>query len=97
MKNSVLVVGLIAVLALALVYIGWAFSILWGWFVAPVFDLREISIPEAIGLSLTVGLLRARYRDTDLTKPEGKWSRLAFVAIAPAMFLLFGYITLQFV
>ncbi len=97
MKNLGLLVLLLAGLALALTYFGWVFSILWGWFVVPVFEIREIAIPEAIGLSLIINPIKVRYNTEDITKAEDKWNRLVFVIVAPAMSLLFGYITLQFI
>ena len=54
------VVASFAVITASMVYFGWALSVLWGWFVPPVFGLREISIPEVIGLMLIISLFRHR-------------------------------------
>lgn len=83
------------VLAVSMAYFGWVLSILWGWFVPPVFGLREISIPEVIGLVLIVSLLRMRNYGKDL-KGE-PLVKLAAAVLAPLIALLFGYVTLQFI
>lgn len=49
--------GTPAILFFDAVLSGWAISILWKWFIFPVFDLRIISIPEAIGISLIIAHL----------------------------------------
>lgn len=47
-------------LVVALCWAGWVFSALWEWFVSPIISLRHISVPEAIGLIVTLGLLLGR-------------------------------------
>jgi len=37
---------------------GWVVAVLWGWFIAPVFDLALITTLQAFGLSLTLCFLR---------------------------------------
>lgn len=41
---------------------GWALSVLWGWFVVPVFGLPHLRIPVAIGIALLVGMVTHRVR-----------------------------------
>jgi len=36
---------------------GWAFSVLWGWFVVPMFGLPVLTIPAAAGLLLVASFL----------------------------------------
>jgi hypothetical protein len=36
---------------------GLVLSILWGWFIVPVFHVIPITIPQAIGISLVVGMI----------------------------------------
>lgn len=47
-------------LAAGLYWSGWVFAALWEWFVSPIISLRHISVPEAIGLIVTLGLLLGR-------------------------------------
>lgn len=39
---------------LAIVIYGFTLSVLWGWFIVPVFEAPEITIIQSVGLSLTV-------------------------------------------
>lgn len=72
MKNSDQIFGCIGMLlVIALMVIigslmnGWALSVLWGWFMVPVFELPIISLVQAIGISMTIGLLVSHTTDTD--------------------------------
>lgn len=60
--------------ALALVcglcWSGWVFATLWGWFIFPVIPVKQITVPEAIGITLIVSLLigkRSVDKKSDLT------------------------------
>lgn len=50
-----IVVFLVALVCIAVIR-GLALSLLWGWFIAPL-GVTDIGIPEAIGVSMVVGLL----------------------------------------
>jgi len=90
------VVASFAVITASMVYFGWALSVLWGWFVPPVFGLREISIPEVIGLMLIISLFR--HREYKKKEPDYEWGdKLIAILVVPLVALLFGYITLQFI
>ena len=52
-----MLVGGFAVIVGAIVVRGWALSILWGWFVVPVFKLPVLGIAQAVGLAFLVGML----------------------------------------
>jgi putative Mn2+ efflux pump MntP len=47
---------------LAAVMSGWVITYLWQWFVMPVFDIRSISIVEAIGISMIASFLTYQYQ-----------------------------------
>lgn len=51
---------------------GWALSVLWSWFVAPVFHIAELSIPAAIGIALVVRVLTWEYGKTPQTTDEDR-------------------------
>jgi hypothetical protein len=75
---------------------GWALSVLWRWYVVPVFDIRPISVIEAFGLALFVGLLRAkRSPERDEDALEGTLAEIFFVAFMPLFFLGMGWVWLQ--
>lgn len=66
-----LVVGIAAVLAICS---GFTLSILWGWFMVPVFHLPELSIPQAIGISVVIHFLTnkdaGRKDDREVSLPQ---------------------------
>ena len=50
-------VGTVALMAVGAILDGWVLSILWGWFMVPVFHLPPLTIAPAIGIALMTGLL----------------------------------------
>lgn len=59
-----------AAMAAGLYWAGWVFAALWEWFIFPVIPVRQIAVPEAIGLIVTFGFLLARSQDK---KQELTW------------------------
>ena len=59
-----------AALAAGLYWAGWVLAALWEWFISPVIPVRQIAVPEAIGLIVTFGFLLARSQDK---KQELTW------------------------
>lgn len=51
--------GLILLLLITIIN-GYTLMVLWGWFVAPVFKIQELTILQAIGLCLIILHLRAK-------------------------------------
>lgn len=49
---------------------GYVLSILWDWFIVLKFGLASLSIPEAIGLSLTIGFLTFKADKNDDTQDD---------------------------
>lgn len=43
--------------AAGLYWAGWVFAALWEWFILPVIPVRQITVPTAIGIIITIGLL----------------------------------------
>lgn len=87
------------VLVLTVFLRGWAFSVLWGWFVVKQFDLPAISIPLAIGISLIVSYLtydtaQALQRQREDKREWSEKTMESFVVgvIAPPIFVGFGWI-----
>jgi hypothetical protein len=58
--------GKLAAWILLIPYRGFVVLTLWGWFITPIFSIREITFGEALGLSLFVSLLTS----TRISKPE---------------------------
>lgn len=70
-------------------YFGWAASILWGWFVVPVFGLPPITVMQAWGITLALSMLRPKI---NMSKSESDFpSGLLAVVIAPPLSVGFGY------
>jgi hypothetical protein len=76
---------------------GWVLAMMWGWFVVPTFNLSQISIPEAIGISLIIYFLimhsDVRFKFKDKTEDKsGCWlARLldiTFHLIGPSLRIL---------
>jgi hypothetical protein len=78
---------------------GWTFSILWGWFIAGTFGLPSLSIPLAIGFSLTVGFLTPLHDDGKENKGfVGIMLESSLKVICKSLISLSsGWIVLQFV
>lgn len=58
-------VGIIAValfiIALSALIRGFVISVMWGWFIVPVFGLPELSIVQAIGVAMVISLFQVRH------------------------------------
>lgn len=65
-------------------YYAWTATVLWGWFVVPIFNVPQLTIWQAWGLSLTMGVFRPK-----TAKSETNWQA---VLILPPMALAVGYI-----
>lgn len=86
---------LIALAFGAAVLEGFALSVLWGWFIVPVFAAPALRIPYAIGLALIVGMLTHKTRKPE-DDPEPPYI-LAMGLVSPLVFLGCGWIVRLFV
>ncbi len=79
---------------------GWVLSILWDWFVSPLFGLPPLSIAAAIGFSLVAGMLTKQETQSN---NEGKETStliaemIAKSVISPLVILLFGWVVNMFI
>lgn len=100
--GGLLLVAIGLVLAPFMIYNAWALSLLWKWFVAEPFGVKQLSIPNAIGLISVVGMLRQDWSKTftgptieDLD-PDKRAERLRnigiAVLIAPMISVAIGYV-----
>ena len=81
------------------IWSGYALSILWGWFIVPVFSIQEISIPTAIGVVLVVGFLT--HQDPTKLKDNREFSEVLLEGIIkgltrPAIALATGLVITLF-
>jgi hypothetical protein len=86
---------LVPIMTIALYILnGWVLSQLWQWFVVTTFNLRPLSIPEAIGIAMVVGFLTHEYNDSKKEEHKG-WAvvvPLLMAFVGPLITLLAGYI-----
>jgi hypothetical protein len=96
--------GCVGVFALLGVYMvvqylvtGWALSYLWSWFIVPQFGAGELSIAQAIGISIVVSFLTysATEAKDERTKDEQFVAMIGHV-LRPIMALAIGWIVHQF-
>ena len=97
--------GLIVLIVLALVIGtiigGWVLSVMWGWFIVPIFHLPQLPIVYAIGIDLVVSFLTVPSHKIDTDK-KGDAVRsitelLMTSIVTPLMYLGMGWMVLQFV
>ncbi|MBH2008236.1 MAG: hypothetical protein I8H71_00915 [Xanthomonadaceae bacterium] len=90
--------GGIAAIVLLIVWGGFwaglAVSVMWAWFIVPVFGLPALSIAQAYGIVLLVGLMTAKEKTE---KDSGSFAAVlgkGFLrtSLVPALVLLVGYI-----
>lgn len=82
---------------LGLIWKGYVFSILWEWFVIPVFELPLLTLIQATSFVLLINFMKASIPILDYTK-EG-WSNMktllyktSWVILFPALALLVGWL-----
>lgn len=78
---------------------GWALSLLWKWFIAGSFNLPEIGIANAIGISTLISLLTYQHIDcqpSDKDSTEKMFTNIFISVFSPLCALGFGYIVTLF-
>lgn len=90
---------LIAMVPLGTVLSGYVLTVMWSWFVVPLFKASLLSIPAGIGLSVTAKML-CSYPTQSKTEDEGVGTAFAKAAgasfLAPLIVLLMGWIVKGF-
>ena len=88
--------------ALQAVWNGYAFSVLWGWFIASKFNAPPISIPEAIGICFIAAYITYQF---DAKSIELDWVKnkeetlkvMIFSFVKPAVAIGTGWIVTLFI
>ena len=84
----------IAGIPLAAISRGYVLSVMWAWFVVPVFHLPALTIPYALG----IGLLMTALSDGSGNKREESWfASLASAVLIPWLYLLVAWVVKLFV
>ncbi|MEO6709811.1 MAG: hypothetical protein ABIP42_09530 [Planctomycetota bacterium] len=89
------IVGSAGVIVGSAIWGGLVLSILWGWFIVPVFHVSTLTIAQAIGITLVVSLLRSRRpspEERSETLPETMRRAALVMFIMPLVCLAAGAI-----
>lgn len=79
---------------------GYVLSVLWGWFVVPIFNVPPLSVATAIGLSLAIGMLVKHGNSSSEKKKETSDAIIEIVSaavFAPLFTLFIGWIVKSFI
>ena len=82
-----------------IIFSGYTITVLWEWFVIPLFDLPALTIPQALGLATVVTYFTKQYGLAERQEDENPYKNLGYMLglyIRPAGALLWGWILLQF-
>lgn len=78
---------------LSSIYGGFVLSVLWGWFVSPVFGLPVITFLQGIGLSIVTHFLTVQYVKQEFESPsEAMLNALIFSLTYSTMALASGWV-----
>jgi hypothetical protein len=79
----ILLFGYIIIIAITVWY-AFAATILWGWFIVPVFSAPALNVWQMFGVILFIGMTRAKF-DVFLDKREIDGAKVAIGLMAPAL------------
>lgn len=89
LSGTIAIIGVITILGAILN--GFVISILWGWFMVPIFHLPELSIIPATGISLVVSWFVSHSEINKGHETDYKKAGTALI-IKPIIYLFIGYI-----
>jgi len=94
MRVTIYVIGGLLATIAGIVWMGFVLTVLWGWFVVPLFRLPELTIPAALGLSLVVGYMTKDGQQMKTGEDFGGAVFKALIALAlkPAVALGVGWV-----
>jgi len=98
MKNFGWLMAYVITSFFGVIWSGYAFSILWVWFIVSIFNAPVLSINSAIGLSMVVCYLthQTDNKEDKRTAAEKLVSMVGNAICKPLVFLAFGYIVRLF-
>jgi hypothetical protein len=91
---AALIIGVIALVALAVIWRGFVLSVMWGWFLVPI-GLPNIGLALAIGISATVAMMTHQATQSSEKSDGGK--AVAMLFVAPLLMLGVGWVVHQYV
>ena len=66
------VMFIIGLVVAAIIMRAWVTTILWSWFIVPVFHVPELTLPMAMGISLVIGMFITMQATKDIDIKSGK-------------------------
>ncbi len=85
--------GLFGLMIVSALLNGVALKLLWGWFMVPTLGLPVISLVQAIGIGITVGLLTLQHIPRD---EDEKKEMFASGVLNPMIFIAVGWVVQLF-
>ena len=92
-------IGLPAVIMVSYLWRAYVLTILWAWFVTPIFHLPHLGLVPAIGVVLVASFLAYGYHASpkdERSFGEQMAAAIGYAALSPALYLLFGWIAHMF-
>jgi hypothetical protein len=94
--KSLLIFLIILLVISATILNGYTITILWSWFIIPIFNTIPLTIAQGIGLQLFI-MYTTMIRQKPTEQTEFKIGEVILYLVAKPMFaLLFGYVVLYF-
>ena len=81
--------GIFGLLILSSLINGWALSLLWGWFIVPVFSAPALTLGQAIGIAMVVSFLTYQNFKSDSSLTIADLFLSTFVR--PVLVVIFGF------
>ncbi len=75
---------------------GLVLSIIWGWFMVPIFGLSALTIPQAIGLRLVAGVISGGHYVSKEEMAENSWKSLGIFLARCAFLLALAWVVKRF-
>lgn len=88
--------GVIATFCISSIWSGYVMTVLWSWFIVPVFALPMLGLAQAIGVKLLCNMILAKVPSND--KSDGDFARVVgYAVLVPLLALTIGWVVKQFV
>jgi hypothetical protein len=88
------IAAMVGILAGRIIARGYVLSVLWGWFVVPIFHLSPLSMSQAVAVCFLANFFKEYNPATEQDKAKSQW--LAQVVYLPLLTLIIGYIIKAF-
>ena len=82
------VIAMVLMIIPVMLFGGWSFHLMWGWFIVPLFGLSSLSIVAAMGILLTTSLVIG----SKSSKNDDVWHDLLTRLFVVGIILLSGFI-----